>query len=139
MRFFFDNCISPRYVRALRPVTEPQDVDLVHLRDRFHEEMRDEQWLRRLGEDGGWLVLSGDLRIARSIPERKAWEESGLTVFFCDEGWCRQPHWSQFTALVRWWPSIVLTARNNAAGATVGYRGYKLILQSNKIQDLPTR
>lgn len=122
MRIFFDNCIAVRFVDALRVLTRPEDgVDLVHLRGRFPEAIIDVDWIRTLGAEGGWIIVSGDLRITRSLPERAAWRESGLPAFFFDDAWASRAFWVQFGELVRWWPIVLREGRTASSG-----RGWRL-------------
>jgi hypothetical protein len=137
VRFFFDNCISSNYVDALRPLTTVQDVELRHLQQVYPEGVPDIEWIRALQADGDWIIVSGDLRITRSRPERAAWMECGFTTFFCDEAWSRASLWPQFLELVRWWPDIVVTARRYPHGY-----GFKMQSKTTKMQQifpLPTR
>lgn len=87
MRFFLDNCLAVRHARALHAIVEPDGHTVLHLRDRFPADTPDVEWLRELGKESDWVVISGDVRIARSMHERAAWHESGLTVFFLKPGW----------------------------------------------------
>ena len=79
MRFFLDNCLALRHARALHQMVQP-DHEFIHLQDKFPADTKDEEWIRK-------LVISGDYRIGKSAHERRAWHESGLTVFFLMKGW----------------------------------------------------
>lgn len=131
MRFFFDNCISPKYVGALRALTNAQDVRLVHLQDLFPEGTDDVEWIRELSAGRGWVVVSGDTRITRSTPERAAWRESGLTAFFFDDSWQNCRFWVQATEVLRWWPDIVERARDYPTG-----RGFKLPMRGKEMKEI---
>ena len=116
MRFFFDNCVSVRFVQALRILAQIQEYELVHLTERFAADTPDEEWIRRLASDGDWVIISGDPRISRGQAQRKAWQESGLTAFFFADGWASKGFWKQAESLVHWWPQIVLKARESTSG-----------------------
>lgn len=116
MRFFFDNNIAPRIARAINALVEP-DHSAVHLRDKFDQATSDITWMESLGADGDWVVISADQRIARNGHERKAWQESGLTLFFWEKAWHGQNFWLQAAQLVRWFPDIIDQARKVEAGA----------------------
>jgi hypothetical protein len=117
VRFFLDNCISPILARALAVLAEFQQYDIIHLRDRFEPETRDLDWIPVLAAEGDWVIISGDTRISRSKAERAAWHESGLTAFFLSDDWSQKKFWTQAAELVRWWPVIVLTARQAPSGS----------------------
>lgn len=42
----------------------------------------DEEWIEALGREGGWSVLSGDIRIAKKRPSRDLFLRANLTGFF---------------------------------------------------------
>lgn len=117
MRFFLDNCISPRLASALRILAELQKNEIVHLQDKFPRDEKDEVWIRTLAQEGDWLIVSGDPRITRGKQQREAWLESGLTAFFLGEGWSEKAIWKQASELFRWWPDIVLKAREARPGS----------------------
>ena len=122
MKFFFDNCISPAYVKALRILAAVQGYDLVHLAEKFNRaDVKDVEWLHTLGTEGGWVIVSGDPRIARGQAERKAWMESGLTAFFLGDGWSSLGFWKQAEHLIGWWPRIVLKARDPTLKTGTGF------------------
>ena len=82
MKFFLDNNSSPRISRALRELEDRDENPVVHLREKFTANTKDEEWMRQLGDEGGWVVVTCDTSISRNPHEIKAWLESGLIVFF---------------------------------------------------------
>jgi hypothetical protein len=115
VRFFFDNCVSPHVVEALRCL-EPRH-ELEHLRDRFPEGALDPDWIKQLGEEGGWTIVSGDPRISRGKAERAAWHESRLTAFFCGDAWANRRLMLQASELFGWWDEIIERAKNAEKGS----------------------
>ena len=131
MRFFLDNCISPTHARALAVLGEIQEYEIVHLRDRFRPETPDEDWIRELSNEGGWVIVSGDPRISRSKPIRTVWRESGITAFFFGDGWASRKYWNQAADLVKWWPIIVLQARSAVPGT-----GYLIPVKARELKEI---
>ena len=119
MKFFCDQCIALTYVRAVRVLAEIQKYEIKHLSELFSPSTPDTVWLKALASQRDWVIVSGDPRISRSKAERAAWHESGLTAFFLADGWASRGYWNQATDLVKWWPQIVLKARE--AGQGTGY------------------
>ena len=117
MRLFLDNCISSRVARCLHILVEQDGHEVVHLTDPFDPATPDIEWLGALGEDGDWVVVSGDLRISKNRHERQAWRESGLTAFFLAKGWTNLKLWDSTWMLVRWWPRIMEQAELAQSGA----------------------
>ena len=117
MNFFLDNCISPRLVKALSILAEPQQLNIVHLSEKFSRDEKDEIWIPALASEGDWVIVSGDPRITRGKQQRKAWLESGLTAFFLGAGFSEKTIWKQAAELFRWWPDIIIEARQAKKGS----------------------
>jgi len=133
VRFFFDNCVTPHLVDALRCLDTRHE--LVHLRERFSPATLAPEWIRQLGGEGDWIIISGDPRISRGQAERAAWIESGLTAFFCGDAWASRKLMVQASELLRWWDDIVERAKNAEQGA-----GYLLDFKSKEPRQIyPTR
>ncbi len=104
---------------AVALLARAQRIEVVHLSEQFDPSTPDIEWIRALrGQDV--VLISGDARITRNPVERAAWQESGLTAFFLDDGWASKKFWVQAAELVRWCPIIIETARSCAPGS--GYR-----------------
>lgn len=82
----------------------------------FDRDASDVHWISALAEEPDWVIVSGDPRISRSRAEQAAWHESGLTAFFFSGGFARKRFWTQAEIMVRWWPRIVLQARECVPG-----------------------
>jgi PIN like domain len=83
---------------------------VVHLTDRSPPSIDDRTWMAALGDEGGWVVISGD-RDHRNRIEPEAWRRSGLVVFFLGSGWRLMRHVETAWRLLRWWPRIEEQAR----------------------------
>jgi hypothetical protein len=132
VKFFVDNCISPVITKAVRVLAEIQHNEIVHLSEKFERrDIPDGEWLRVLGDEQEWIVVSGDPRITRGKAELAAWRESGLTAFFFGKGWASQSYWKLAADLVAWWPLIVLKAREAPTGS-----GFMIPLRGKDFQQL---
>jgi PIN like domain len=109
LKFFFDNTTTPRLVAALRALEGGEGHKLEHLRERFAPDTPDVNWIRTLGTEGDWVIISGDVRISQNQFERRAWLESGLTAFFLGKGWTTLKLW------MRWTPKFRQLAKVNPA------------------------
>ena len=62
MRFFFDNNMPPPLVRVIgeleKASEEPNTV--THLRDRFAPDTPDTTWIKTLGTERDWVIVSAD-------------------------------------------------------------------------------
>ena len=116
MNFIVDNNISPAIAEALSSLSQREGVQVVPLRNKFPENVKDQVWLESLGNEGNWVILSGDVSITRKPHERLAWQQSGLTAFFLQRGWMNIGFWDQSWKLVKWWPTIIETAKRFERG-----------------------
>ena len=95
----------------MQELARAQNVKVSHLSDLFPRDTRDVTWIRELGRQGGWVIVSADPHISRNRVERAAWKESGLTAFFFDSGFSSRQFWVQSEEMVRCWPIIMSTAK----------------------------
>jgi hypothetical protein len=116
VRFFLDNNLCPAFAPALTSLSKQEGCEVVHLSEKFPRNIKDEDWLPALSREGGWVVVSGDLRIFKLPHLRAAWVNSKLTTFFLAKGWMNKPLWDQAWWLVRWWPDIMKQASLVTAG-----------------------
>jgi hypothetical protein len=120
LRFILDNQLSPHLADALHALASADGDEVVHLRSRFAQDTPDADWLKSLGDEGGWILVCGDLNITRARAERVVWKSVGLVGFFLKKGWMNLTPWDQAWRLVKWWPTIVAQARIAAPGNTYG-------------------
>jgi hypothetical protein len=112
VKFFFDNCISPRIVRALK-VLSPED-SIQHLREKFPEAAKDIEWIVPLGREGDWIVFSLD-KIWRVPQQKQALKEAKVVCFFFLPGW-NQEFWVQVGRLFTLWPLFPKTVADSKPG-----------------------
>jgi hypothetical protein len=129
MKFFLDNCLAVRHARALNEMVKPEH-SFTHLQGKFAANTKDEDWIRALRNEGGWIVLSGDYRVGLSPHERKAWHESGLTAFFLSKGWTNIPPLQQHSKLALMLAEIIEQSSRARPGT-----GFSVSL-SGKIQQV---
>lgn len=109
MRIFFDECVSPKLVRALREIEDLPSRQLVPRKEKFSgtENKLDEDWIRVLGEEGDWVIVSADLAIPRGGVTKLAWKQANLTSYFLAGDFAGRPRWTQAHELVRWFPILL--------------------------------
>lgn len=135
MRAILDNNLPWRIAAALHVLVEPDGHEVRHLRQKFPESTPDAVWLRQLGDESGWVVISGDMRILRNRHEREVWRQAGLVAFFLARGWLKARYLEQAYRLIQWWPQIVEQAALVEAGAAFEV---PLRLGSGKFRQLRT-
>ncbi len=108
--------MSPAVAEAIR-VLSKKEVEVVHLTQKFTAKTADLIWIPALAEEGDWIVISSDPRITRNKYEKAAWEESGLTGYFFVSGFSDKGLWPQAAEAVRWWPTILESAKKAPTGS----------------------
>ena len=110
LKFFFDNCMSPRLVEALAALDLFHEDKLVHLRDdnRFTLESSDNYIYSTLAKDSPMpvFVTADRAQKTRGSVERQALRASGLTVVFFAKDYARLNIHSQALVTIKAWPQI---------------------------------
>lgn len=101
MTFFFDNTFPPQLVTILKALK----VDARHLQEDFAADTPDVDWLPEVGKRG-WIVVTGDRRISKKPPERKALEEANVIAVFMAKGFTSKPIFDLVASFIKWWPDI---------------------------------
>ncbi|MEC9347866.1 MAG: hypothetical protein VYB54_16695 [Pseudomonadota bacterium] len=100
MKLFFDNNLPPRIAHAANILLAPEH-SAVALRDRFEPSIKDVDWMAALGLEGGWVVISADIRILRNAAERQAFRDARLVGFFVEPGVAKLDRLMQASVLFR--------------------------------------
>jgi hypothetical protein len=106
VKFFFDNNLPLRLAKALNCLVEP-DHSVIHLRQRFEANTPDVVWLKKLGSEEGWVIVSADTSISRNPHEREAWRESGHPIFAYKHALLNLKLWDQTTRLCHVFPEVI--------------------------------
>ena len=111
MKYFFDNCISFRYVDMLKAL----EVDAVHLTSQFAPNIEDIALFTEL--KGSQLVfISADTSQTTREREARALKEMGVTVLYFGPFWSNLDFWPQAVWLLTKWPLIDGFARGADKG-----------------------
>jgi hypothetical protein len=82
LKVFVDNNLPPALARGLNTLFADTHHVICHS-DKFGKShIADEEWIPALGAEGGWIIVSGDLNIARKRPSRELFLRSNLVGFF---------------------------------------------------------
>ncbi|MGH7146036.1 MAG: hypothetical protein ACREJ2_18140 [Planctomycetota bacterium] len=125
MKFFFDNNMSPNLAKAMQILAEKDNkgkstddqVQITHLRDRFEQNIADEEWIPQLALDPSWIVISGDRNITRNPIRKQVLLKSCLTAFFLQSTWPQLQIWEFAWQFIRRWPLIVERAGKSRPGS----------------------
>jgi hypothetical protein len=133
LKVLLDHNLSPHIAAAMDALVRPRGHQVVALQKRFPPHTADEVWIRALGQEGGWVVISGDVRITKNAAERNAWRQAGLIGFFLMPVWRKYDPLGQTARLLLWWEKLVVQAQLVKGGAI-----YQLPINvGNKLKQLP--
>ena len=116
MKFMLDHNLAPGLARALNELSAPFGHQVAPLREMIPVDSADEHWIARLGREGGWAVVSGDIRVFEAPAAVAAWREAKLTIFFLAPGWSDLTYWPKATKLVGVWEKVIAFATGVTAG-----------------------
>lgn len=116
MKLFVDENLPPQLARGLAALFE-SDHEVTCHRDKFGARCRlDEEWIPELGHEGGWVVLSGDVNIARKRPQRELFFRSNLVGFFPRAAVMELPLPKKAARVLSVWDRMVGIARDVRPG-----------------------
>lgn len=105
MKLLLDQNLSPRLAHCLQALFAG-DHEIVALREKFSSDAPDTEWMTSLDQDGGWAVLTKDLRIQTRPHERAALDRSRIVYFFLSGSWTKFTVEETAARLIRWIPKI---------------------------------
>ena len=86
MKLLLDYNLSPNLARSLAELYAPEH-EIAALRDKFSPNVADVDWITVLDREGGWAVLTQDLRIRTRPHERAAMDRARIVFFFLAGAW----------------------------------------------------
>ena len=132
MNILFDYNLSPRLARALQELFRGEHV-IVALRDKFDPAVDDTDWIRRLSEQGNWIVVSSDRRITKNKAEREIFRNSRLIGLFFAPGLYKAPVTKQAERILALW-----SAMEKLVSVVQGGAMFELPMRSQRIKQLKT-
>ena len=84
----------------------PEKHEIIHLRTKFGPAVKDIDWIKILGGEGKWIVLSSDRRITKNKAENQAFKSSRLIGFFFAAGLQKATLTKQMERLMSVWETI---------------------------------
>ena len=105
MKLLVDENLPPALARALAALF-PGKHEIIHLREKFGPAVKDIEWIKILGDEGKWIVLSSDRRITKIKAENHAFKSSRLVGFFFAAGLQKAKLTKQMERLMAVWETI---------------------------------
>jgi hypothetical protein len=86
LKLLLDHNLPPRLARCLQALFD-REHEIVALGEKFPVDVADLDWIKALDREGGWAVLTKDLRIRTRPHERAALDRSRIVYFFLAGSW----------------------------------------------------
>jgi PIN like domain len=116
LKLFVDENLPPQLARGLAALFKGDHEVTCH-RDKFGQRCRlDEEWIPELGREGDWVILSGDVNIARKRPQRELFFRSNLVGFFPRATVMELPLPKKAARILSVWDRMVSIARDVRPG-----------------------
>lgn len=105
MKLLVDENLPPALARALSALF-PEKHEIIHLRTKFGPAVKDIDWIKILGDEGKWIILSSDRRITKNKAENQAFKSSRMIGFFFTAGLQKAKLTKQMERLMAVWETI---------------------------------
>lgn len=115
IRVAVDECVSPRIARALGQIYDR--YEFIPVRDLVPARTEDEMWADNFKRFGGFVVLSGDVNIAKRPHQAAAFIDNGFVSFFPSGSWGRLLMHCQAAHLIHSWPRAAKIIEKGVRGA----------------------
>jgi hypothetical protein len=118
LKIYIDENMAPQIARALNVVQEhlnseeKKAIEVISLKDAFHEGIKDEEWIPIIGKQNG-IVITQDRRIWHSRHQRELYMQYGVGIIFLKSPKTGMTFWQMFKHLIEWWDDIKQIARKN--------------------------
>jgi hypothetical protein len=109
LRLLIDHNLSPALARSLQHLF-PEHL-IIALRDRFRSDVTDVEWISELDGEGGWAVLTKDIRLRTRPHERMALDRSRIVYFFLTGAWRKYSVTETAARLIRLVPLMAIQAQ----------------------------
>lgn len=110
LTFFFDRNFGTRLPKALAWVKPPVCIEW-HQKQRFPQEMPDDEWLEIVGSRG-WVVFSHDRKFHSEATETAAVQQHSIGCFYLP--CANEPTWDKLTIFVRVFGRILKIVENQS-------------------------
>ncbi len=117
MKFFFDNCVSQRIVKAIacienlpeRPTNGSAELELEHLLERWPGGADDIDWIPLIAKEQQTIITTDHAQRktrGRTQAEAKALREYGAIGFYLPKLFSGATRWDQVWKFFKYWPVI---------------------------------
>jgi PIN like domain len=106
LKLLVDENLPPVIARSLQALFLGMH-EIIALRDKFNApNVTDLEWIKALGSEGNWAVLTADVRIAKNKVERDAFLSNSIVGFVMAPAVRKRPLTQQMARILTIWPDI---------------------------------
>lgn len=81
--------------------------EIIHIRDKYNTgSLPDEQWIKALGKEKDWCVLTSDINIAKKKPSRQVFLDNNLIGFFLASSLRKLSYSKKVSRILYLWETI---------------------------------
>jgi predicted nuclease of predicted toxin-antitoxin system len=106
MKCLFDNNMPPKLAKTLNFLEGDEGITVEHLKEMFPPDTPDIEWIKKLAKEGKWFIITQDNQIRKRTHEKKAWQESHISIIFLQKSWIRLNLWEMAWRLIKYWPEL---------------------------------
>lgn len=107
VKVLFDHNMPPVIARSLNELIKLDGHEAIALRDKFPTNISDIDYYKELGKEGGWIVISKDVKQVKKPAERDAILRSGVMVFYLKPAIQKQKVTEQTATIIWQWSNIL--------------------------------
>ncbi len=107
VKVLFDHNMPPVIAHSLNELIKHDGHEAIALRDKFPTNISDIDYYKKLGEEGGWIVISKDVKQVKKPAERDAILRSGVMVFYLKPAVQKQKVTEQAATIIWHWDKIL--------------------------------
>lgn len=112
MKVLFDENLPGLLAESVQVLARDEPYEVHHVIPWLGKGTSDVNWMKAVGSEGGWIVISNDHHIATRPHEIAAWRQHGVIGFVLPKAFNQMRFWDKAAFLIRWWEAIM-----DAAGA----------------------
>jgi len=106
MKCLFDNNMPPKLAKTLNFLEGDDGFRVEHLKDMFPSNTPDIEWIKKLSKEGKWFIVTQDNQIRKRSLEKKAWQESNISIVFLQKAWINLNLWEMAWRMIKYWPGL---------------------------------
>lgn len=110
MKILLDENLPARLAESIQVLARDEPYEINHVIPWLGKGTSDVNWIRAVGREGGWVVISNDHHIATRPHEIAAWRQNGVIGFILPKMFNQLRFWEKAAYLMRWWETIIEAA-----------------------------